>query len=298
MTTSTRTGCAGVALRLAAEHAGVPRDADVASLGKGTDHAAFLVDGRLVVRLLNETEPASATRVARETGLLKAVADVAPVPVPRPVFAVATPGCIAHEWLGGESLLDVLHRGAHAEPVAARLGGLLQALHGAPREGFAPFAAVDDFSLEEMRAEAVDHRDAATGVLPPRYHRAIEAFLREPPPPGPAQLVFTHNDLGIEHVLVDPATGAVTGVIDWSDAAFADPASDFARILRDLGWAGLGDALDAYGPGASHIRDARARVLFRARCGLLEDLVHGLEHDDARYVVKSVAGVARLFGCP
>jgi len=51
--------------------------------------------------------------------------------------------------------------------------------------------------------------------------------------------VFSHNDLGIEHVLGTPATAAVTGVIDWGDAALIDPACDFGLLYRDLGAAAL-----------------------------------------------------------
>jgi aminoglycoside phosphotransferase (APT) family kinase protein len=42
--------------------------------------------------------------------------------------------------------------------------------------------------------------------------------------------VFSHNDLGIEHVLIDPGTWTVTGIIDWSDAAIVDPAIDFGLL--------------------------------------------------------------------
>lgn len=47
----------------------------------------------------------------------------------------------------------------------------------------------------------------------------VEAFLYASPPGGGYALVFSHNGLGIEHVLVDPVTWRVTGVIDWGDAA-------------------------------------------------------------------------------
>jgi aminoglycoside phosphotransferase (APT) family kinase protein len=35
--------------------------------------------------------------------------------------------------------------------------------------------------------------------------------------------------------LMDVGVNAVTGIIDWSDAAIADPARDLALIYRDLG---------------------------------------------------------------
>jgi hypothetical protein len=42
-----------------------------------------------------------------------------------------------------------------------------------------------------------------------------------------------------EHVLLLPESGRVSGVIDWSDAAIADPAADFAALYW---WLGAGGA--------------------------------------------------------
>src|SRR5438876_1167930 len=78
---------------------------------------------------------------------------------------------------------------------------------------------------------------------------AIGAFLAAPPPPGPGALVFSHNDLGIEHVLADPRTWAVTGVLDWGDAAITDPAYDIGLLYRDLGPAALDAVIGTYPAG-------------------------------------------------
>jgi aminoglycoside phosphotransferase (APT) family kinase protein len=91
-------------------------------------------------------------------------------------------------------------------------------------------------------------------------------------------------------VLVDPATGAVTGVIDWSDAGLTDPAHDFGLILRDLGPTALAGAVRAYGGEVSTVR-----AWFYARCKLLEDLAYGLRTGRDAYVIKSLTGLAWLF---
>ena len=65
--------------------------------------------------------------------------------------------------------------------------------------------------------------------------RLVEAFLDAESPAGGWTPVFSHNDLGIEHVLVDPDTWTVTRIIDWSDAQIVDPAVDFGVLYRDLG---------------------------------------------------------------
>ena len=40
-------------------------------------------------------------------------------------------------------------------------------------------------------------------------------------------------------MLADPRTWAVTGVLDWGDAAITDPAYDIGLLYRDLGPAAL-----------------------------------------------------------
>ena len=102
-----------------------------------------------------------------------------------------------------------------------------------------------------------------------------------------------HNDLGIEHVLVATATGEITGVIDWSDAALTDAAYDFGLLHRDLGPAALATALTAYRAGDTAA--LRERAAFYARCSLLEDLAFGSRTGLSAYTGKSLAALPWLF---
>src|SRR6266545_4388463 len=214
------------------------RPGRVVLVGGGLDNVAYEVDGELIVRFRTEPDPATrAERTEREARVLAAVAQVSPVPVPRPVFAVPGRGCLAYRRLPGVPLLDVPtdQRSARGPAVAATLGGLLTALHAVPVPRMAELVDTDDTPLSEWRDEAAGTYPAIAERVPAAHRPAIEAFLAAPPPPARYTPVFSHNDLGIEHVLVDPADGRVTGVIDWSDAAVVDPAADFGRLHRDLG---------------------------------------------------------------
>jgi aminoglycoside phosphotransferase (APT) family kinase protein len=276
-----------------AEHLPAVAARSVEPLGAGLDHLAFLVDGELVVRFA-----ADAASVVREAGVLELVARRSPVPVPRPVLTVPERGCLAYPLLPGVPLLDVppADRAAYRLPVAAALGGLLTVLHAVPREEVAPLAEVDDTAPGAWLREAAESWEAVAGRVPMRHHRAVEALLLAAPPPEPPRdAVFSHNDLGVEHVLVDPATGAVTGVIDWADAAIADPALDFGLVLRDLGADGLDAALAHYPSGGADAAGLRERAAFYARCRLLEDLEYGIETGRRAYVAGAMEAMARLF---
>lgn len=257
-------------------------------LGRGTDHVAYLAEGDLVVRCVEGGDPAG---VVREADVLAAVAEISPLPVPKPVRVDPDGGCLAYERLPGTALLEVAPaaRAAQASSVAGAVRGLLRALHAVPLGRARELVDIDAFPPGEWLREATQQYARISHSIPSGHRPAVEAFLEAAPPPAPDALALTHNDLGIEHVLVDPQTLQVTGVIDWADAAIADPARDVALLYRDLGPA----ALDACAPGADEALLGRAR--FHARCGLLEDLAYGLEDDHRPYVDKSLLGLAWLF---
>ncbi len=79
-----------------------------------------------------------------------------------------------------------------------------------------------------------------------------------------------HRDLGPENILVDPATGALTGVIDFEDTMIGDPAFDFCKVVHIEP-----ETLDLYdGP-----RDPgfELRIEFYRRLEPLHELRYGIE---------------------
>ena len=122
----------------------------------------------------------------------------------------------------------------------------------------------------------------------------MEAFLGAPPPADGWAPVFSHNDLGIEHVLVDAGSWNVTGVIDWSDAAIVDPALDFGLLYRDLGPAAHA-AMASYRTEVNDLAALGERAVFYARCRLFEDLADGIETGQEQYVDKGLDAMAWLF---
>jgi aminoglycoside phosphotransferase (APT) family kinase protein len=263
----------------------------VAVLGEGLDNVAYEVNGELVVRFSRQPDP---ERLDREARLLTAVATVGPVPAPEPAFAVPALGCLAYFKLPGVPLLDLPRQrySDHDTAIAATLGAFLSGLHAIPLDRIAELVDTDDPPLAEWRREAAETYPTVASRVPVAHRRAVEEFLDAPPPGDRYSPVFSHNDLGIEHVLVDPGTWTVTGIIDWSDAAIVDPAYDFGLLHRDLGPAALQAALDSYRPDADGLAD---RATFYARCSVLEDLAYGIETGRDRYLDKSLNAMRWLF---
>jgi aminoglycoside phosphotransferase (APT) family kinase protein len=248
----------------------------VVPLGAGQDNVAYLVDGDLVVR--RSREPTA----DQEAQLLAVVSTVVPAPVP--VFAEA--GWLAYRKLPGTPLLDLppAVRTRLAPSVGGTLGRMLATLH----ELTVPVGS-DESTLAEWYDETAGELSRTAHLLGPRLRRAVESFLAEPPPADQVGRAFSHNDLGAEHILVDGDT--VTGIIDWTDAAYTDPAFDFGLILRDLGPDGLAAALTSY-PAVDD--GFRQRIRGYAVCKAIEDIGYGLDSGATRYLDNGRAALTRL----
>ncbi|WP_329527796.1 phosphotransferase family protein [Streptomyces sp. NBC_01462] len=270
----------------------------VVALGEGLDNLVYEVNGELIVRFSKEPDLARRSAlVDHEARVLAAVADISPLPVPEPAFTVAEQGCLAYHKLPGAPLLDMSphQRSAHGTSIAAALGELLTALHAVPVDRLGDLVDVDHQPLAEWRHEATRNYVTVAGQVPAAHRRPVEAFLEAAPPHDGRTPTFSHNDLGIEHVLVDPATWTVTGIIDWSDAAVVDPAYDFGLLHRDLGPAATRAAISGYRTDADDLAALGERAVFYARCSVFEDLAHGIETEQDKYVDKSLAAMEWLF---
>jgi aminoglycoside 2''-phosphotransferase len=262
-------------------------------LGEGWDSVALLVNDQLVFRFAKR--PDAAMRQAREADLLPLLSDRLPLPVPRYTYTWADPAwpgkrIVGYQLIAGEPLM--LTRPEHGAPLAAQLGAFVSALHAVP--------------LEEARRHGMVGRDAAslreayrgffarvrTNMLPlfiEQEQAAIVAFWSGYLDDD-ACFTFTptlvHRDLVAEHVLFDPATGHLTGVIDWGDAGIDDPAVDFAGVRRQLGAEFARQMLDAYHPTLD--ATALRRMDFYAGMEPFHEIHFAQTHGDAAHLAHGI----------
>lgn len=251
----------------------------VARLGAGLDNVAYEVDGEWIVRqryVTDTVESAEATR--REAALLAAVGPWSTLSVPEVAFVDELRGLLGYRLLPGRPLLD--RPAVDPATVAPALGAFLSRLHAAPIAAFEQFVERDDEPLDGWLDDARSAFIEVASQLTTEQRRRVEDFLAETPPVEATDLVFCHNDLGAEHLLVDDAATLI-GVIDWSDAAIADPAHDLGRLYRDVGPDAFSVVVDHYDHEVDGAMLVRTR--FVARCALLEDLAFGLRTGDHRY---------------
>jgi aminoglycoside phosphotransferase (APT) family kinase protein len=256
--------------------------------GAGWDHVAWRVDAAhgaaWIVRAASLDDPGDTDvgDVGREVAVMQLVRRHLGDLVADAVVLDDSTGCMAYRRVPGVPLQDLVATGAIGGPDGHRLAGEIGGLIGTiaaidPAAASTPIP-VDDAGAEAWLAELPAALDVIGHRLAPTARDAVERFVASPSPatPARAELVLAHNDLGAEHVLVDPVALTITGIIDWSDAAVADPAAELGRLLRDLG----ATHLDAVVGGLDVLPARRPPVLERAwwyaRCLVVEDLAYAV----------------------
>ncbi len=261
---------------------------ELAREGEGWDHVAWRVerpDGTWIVKEAkgdDESPEERAAAIRREAAVMQLVrrrlggfaADAQVLPGDR----------LTYPRVAGGALQERRARGAvppgDRRRLAGEIGRLIGRIAALDPDAVGEPLPVEDDGWEAWYEELPSWLAVIRPLLDPATAAAVERFVdREPPPyPAPDQLVFCHNDLGGEHVLVDPATLTIEGVIDWADAAVADPAADAGRLLRDLGAESLPDVLDGMGSLGEPRSEFEARAWCFARLLIVEDLAYALQH--------------------
>lgn len=220
--------------------------AEVAPLSGGYSGETFLVTsaGRQAVLRLYARRP---ERAAVDRALLDRVRGL--LPVPRVLEAALVgegpqrPPFLLLEALPGDRL-DVVLPAADA-PLRRRLGEavagvlVLLATERMPRPGWFPD---DRLEPEPFPAAGADparwleaHLAARWFARLPRAEREVLRDLgRRARELGArtTRVALVHGDLNPKNLLVDPATGGVTGVLDWEFAYAGSPLADAGNLLR------------------------------------------------------------------
>ncbi|MBH5318420.1 macrolide 2'-phosphotransferase [Paenibacillus sp. GSMTC-2017] len=99
------------------------------------------------------------------------------------------------------------------------------------------------FELRQQFSETMDEIKAAFGVSESLWRR-WQLWLADHSY-WPDHSVLVHGDLHPGHILVD-SYGRVTGLLDWTEAEVADPATDFAIYYALFGETALSELINRY----------------------------------------------------
>lgn len=269
-------------------------------LGSGWEYDAWLTRDGWVFRFPRRVESAALFEWEERVHDLVSRFMPADVAVPRAELmgrpAAGFPYPIAaHRFIPGVPADEAEVR--HLPSLAREIGRALGAVHAIP-VGAAKAAGVAEFEEgggEQWFESCLTFLDRRKGQ-DPVVDRAVEWVrqslkIREPHAP----LRFIHHDLSPEHLLVDPTSGRLTGILDWTDAIIGDAARDFVFLVAWRGWDFVEDVLRGYphavDPGFRDRLRFKARMLTPAWLGLA--YARGTEFEKlTRWVHNAYAPVA------
>jgi aminoglycoside phosphotransferase (APT) family kinase protein len=187
--------------------------------------------------------------------------------------------------VGAEELDDAL-----LPTFAHEIATLLNAIHSAPTPS-ARAAGIQEFRMDDGRnawLENGTNHVAKVRGLDPILDRALDWLKTAASTPrATAPLHLVHGGLEARHVLVDPSTGSLTGVIDWTDSHLGDAARDFVFLVTWKGWPFVEEVLRLYPRPID--REFRARLRFMAQLLSLMELGYAnAENQDLAGYVRAV----------
>jgi aminoglycoside phosphotransferase (APT) family kinase protein len=267
-------------------------------MGEGWEFETFLVDDRVVFRFPRRADGANGFEWQERLHALVASVIGDMVAIPRITRWGRPCARFPYPFTGHDVVPGV---GANDPSVpmnpelADDLGRVLSRLHAIPADiaaaagvGTADPRDVDlGAALLRLRrwvSEVPEIRDHAHDPCTwlDRVPRAPDAYR------GMPRLI--HGDFQMEHVLVSPTTGRLSGIIDWGPV-LCDPASDFSYVLLHGGWSFFQRAVEAYDLPLD--AEFAERTLFSARLGALGWLADAVKR--GKSPSRDLAIVRRVF---
>lgn len=170
----------------------------------------------------------------------------------------------------------------------------LAALHSTPAP-VAGAAGIHEPSTDDDRRAWIEHGIAAAMQLrglDSTIDDALAWLATKPSPPplgGPLHVV--HGDLRPAHLLVDPVTGFLKGVIDWTDTHLGDAARDFVFLVTWQGWHFTEEVLRLYTRAVD--REFRARLRYMSQ--LFSLIWMAFAHEQGEELTQHVRAVRHAF---
>ena len=201
----------------------------------GEDNFVLVLDREWIVRVPRDESHLG--RFAAELNLLHALGRVSPVRVPQYVHVTPDETMGAYRIIEGAEMTPPVFAllGEEARrSVLIEIAGFLGALHALPMETIRqPDGLVQRCWRGEQFAALYRgmRRAKIARVAPPATMKRFDAFHQTFETERRFVPRLAHGDLSDDHILIG-ADGRVSGIIDFTDAAWGDPAIDFAWFWR------------------------------------------------------------------
>ena len=272
--------------------------ASVEPMGEGWEFETFLVDDRVVFRFPRRADGGDGFEWQERLHVLVAsvISDI--VRIPRITRWGKPCGRFPYRFTGHDLVPGV---GANDPSVSMNpeladdIGRVLSRLHAIPAD-VAAVAGVGtaDPNDVDLGAALLRLRRWVSEVPEIRDHAHDPCMWLDRVPHAPdayrGMPRLIHGDFQMEHVLVSPTTGRLSGIIDWGPV-LCEPAPDFNYVLLHGGWSFFQRAVAAYDLPLD--AEFAKRTLFSARLGALAGLADAVKR--GRSPSRELAIVQRVF---
>jgi aminoglycoside phosphotransferase (APT) family kinase protein len=272
-------------------------EAPVRLFGAGWDNVLYAVGAQWLFRFPKRADVVPWLK--REIDVMAKVGGALGPTVPRFEYIGAPSGSFPYPFVGYRRLAGVGADESAVTDLAAlgsEIGRLLSELHRIDAEQIP--ATPGDWERapwSDWRAELTAEADVVRPLLAPDLLAKAEPYLAgevtEPPQDGPCR--FIHNDICPDHLLVDPATGRLSGLIDFADAMVGEIVLDFVGLIGIAGYEFIGRVAASYELPLGESFDAKLSWLART---LTLTWLAEAARDDPDSVAKHLSWVARAFG--
>ena len=206
----------------------------------GGEARTYVIDDRLILKTQRPQQLRPRTSLKKEIVFLKQLEGAEAVSVPRFIgYGHPEPliEYILMTRMPGVAVRNAKLEGQTRHEALKDLGGMLRRIHSIPQEAlresglfFGDQSPVDVRwrmgSLFDDVAEMIRQEGKVWNfrLTPEEVGRRLMRTL-----PDVKTIVALHSNPGPEHTFVDPASGKLTGVIDFGDAYFSHPVNDLRR---------------------------------------------------------------------
>ncbi len=264
---------------------------------EGWDNVVILTNGSHVFRFTRR--PDASEQLRKEAQLLPTLSGYLTLRVPAPEYFWMDgdpPHFMGYRAIPGEQLraghMPDSSRGRYSSSLAV----FLTQLQGVPLGEVGDL--VPRYTGGDWRGLYMGLREEVEKLVAPRLPPGtasrllgdFDGYLEEP-----SNFRFSprliHRDLSSDHILHDPATENLTGVIDWGDGCIGDPAFDITGLLADYGLAFAEAMAAAKGDPAEYLE----RAGFYARNIGVHQALHGLNVGDGAHVETGLRRLELVF---
>ncbi len=250
----------------------------------GWDYVVTVVDNTMAFRFPRREDYAKTLPI--EVNFLDQFTKISPIRVPKLAYEKDEKtgiSYVTYRFIPGVQFTKSISKTFSKEElltVAQQLGKFLTVVHTFPVEkarqlGIQRINSLDSWNkrLSKIKKEVFPHisENEQQWII-----KLFENFLKNIKM-VPIKSVLTHSDIMPEHIIVDPKTHTLSGIIDFGDMCIADPAYDFTFLSR-YGRDFLNEAYKNYNLPRDEIFETR-RQFYEDRL-VVTNFEHSLELKD------------------